>query len=111
MAGFTPTVLLMFFGSIGFQVLGISLLPITKGFTQPLPSFFAASGFALGIFLLARVANTGVNLSTLIPLMSTLIPLCSVGIGVLVYGESASLLQIAMLVFACGLIGTASALA
>jgi hypothetical protein len=44
----------------------------------------------------------------LIPLLATIVPLSSIAIGVLLYGESASWARIGTLVAACVLIGVAS---
>lgn len=108
MQSLTLTTILMFFGSVVLQIFGIAMLPQTKGLTVPLPTLGAAVGFVGGIALLARLAHSGVNLSILIPLMSTVIPLASIGLGVFLYGESVSMLKLAMLLAACGLIGAAS---
>jgi multidrug transporter EmrE-like cation transporter len=109
MPNFSLIVALMFFGSIAAQIFGISMLPLTKGLTVPLPTLAAACGFLIGVGLLARLSHSGVNLSTLIPLMSTVIPLASIALGILIYGESVSITKLMMLVSACALIGFASA--
>ena len=100
----------MFVASIVFQLFGLILLPLTKGFTEPMPTVGAALGFEVGIGLLARLIHSGINLSVLIPLLAATVPLATIAFGVLVYGESASLLKITMLVSACILIGFASAM-
>ena len=110
MQGLSFTILLMFAGSVALQVFGIAMLPQTRGLTAPLPTLGAALGFVGGIALLARLAYGGVNLSILIPLMSTVIPLASIALGVFLYGESVSGLKLGLLVAACGLIGIASAM-
>jgi len=96
-----------FVGTIVFQLFGLVMLPLTKGFTNPLPTLGAAIGFLVGIGLMARLINSGVNLGVLIPILAATIPLAAIAFGVLVYGEPASLLKITLLVAACGLIGFA----
>ncbi|MFT3975549.1 MAG: hypothetical protein QM688_00300 [Sphingomonas bacterium] len=103
----SPGVVAMVLGSLAFQLVGIFLLPMTKGFTDPLPTLGSALGFLVGIGLLARISASGMNISVLIPLISALNPLGAVVIGVLVYGDSAPVAKIAMLVSACALIGLA----
>ena len=104
----TPFIIAMVLASAGFQILGVSLLPLTKGLAQPLPTLGVAICFAFGIGIMARLSHIGANLSALVPLMATIIPLGAVVVGVLVYGESASLPRVGMLVAACCLIGFSS---
>jgi hypothetical protein len=59
---------------------------------------------------MARLLNNGVNLSMLIPLMSTAMPLASIAMGVLWFGDTLSVPKLAVLLAACGLIGFASKL-
>jgi multidrug transporter EmrE-like cation transporter len=103
-------VLALFAGSVLFQLLGVALLPLTKGVTESLPSIAVAVSFLIGIGLMARLSAIGVNLSSLVPLISTVIPLCSVLIGLFVYGETASWARVTTLIVACALIGVASGL-
>ena len=109
MSNLLSSVVLMFAVSIVFQVFGIAMLPLSKGLTQPMPTLGLAVGFLVGIGLMARLIYSGVSLSMLIPIMAATVPLASIVLGVVVYGEVASLPKIAMLVTACGLIGVASA--
>ncbi|WP_340314354.1 hypothetical protein [Rhizorhabdus argentea] len=110
MTGISPAVALMLLGSIGAQVLGIFLLPMTRGLTQPLPTLAAAAAFLLGIGLMARIAHAGVGLSSLMPILAATIPLAAIAVGILAYGEAASLAKVATLVTACLLVGVASTL-
>lgn len=98
----------MLLASVGFQVLGLSLLPLTKGFTNPVATLVSAARFVIGLGLLARLTHDGVDLGLLVPLTSTLIPLCAIAVGVLFYGEAASLAKLGLLLAACALIGLAS---
>ena len=87
-----------FFVSITLQVVALSLLPITQGFSRPLPTIASIVSFVAGIGLLARILATGVPLSILLPVSSAVVPLAVLAVGVTFYGEPASLLRVALLV-------------
>lgn len=108
MGSLSPASILMLLASVAFQVLGLSMLPLTKGFTNALPTLVSAGGFVIGLGLLARLNHNGVDLGLIVPLTSTLIPLCAIAIGVLFYGEAASVTKIGLLIVACALIGLAA---
>lgn len=110
MTGFSPLVLLMLVASVAAQVLAVFLLPMTKGFTQPLPSIAAAIAVLTGFGLMARIAYSGVNLSTLMPIIAATVPLGGIAAGIIFYGEAASIAKIAALVGACILVGVATLL-
>ena len=101
----TSNVIGMLIVSIIAQVIGASLLPLTRGLTQPLPTLGLAVAFALGVGLLARITHAGVNLGLLIPITSAVVPLCAIGAGIFFYGEPVSFGRIATLGIACTLIG------
>ena len=109
MSNLSISTVLIFAASVVFQLFGLVMLPLTKGFTEPVPTIGAAVGFLLGIGLLARLINSGANLSMLIPLLAAIVPLVTIAFGFLVYGELASTLKVVLLVSACILIGVASA--
>lgn len=88
--------------------LGVLLLPGSRGFTVPLYTTGAVLSYAVGIWALAKLISDGGNISMLIPLMAVVIPLMSVGFGVLYFHEPASWPRIALLVSACALIGFAA---
>lgn len=98
-----PSVLI-FTGSILIQILGVSLWPLTNGFTELLPTLACVLAQLTGNFMFCRLLYKGVPLSFLIPLGSAIMPLVVSTIGVLVYGESVSVLKIVLLVIACSLI-------
>lgn len=98
----------LFFASVGFQLLAVMLLPRTRGFTVLLPTVAAAIFFVCGIWMVARMYHSGAKLGIMMPLLAAVIPLGIIAIGVFMYGESASVLKIALLVGACGLIGAAA---
>jgi len=99
----------LFFASTVFQVLAVALLPRTRGFTEPLPTVASAVLFILGIWMVARLYEGGVKLGIISPLLAAVIPLAVIGVGIFIYGESASILRVSMLVGACALIGAAAA--
>jgi multidrug transporter EmrE-like cation transporter len=92
------------------QLAGVALLPRTEGFTNPIPTVGLLVIFGLSYWLFARMIHGGANLGIMIPLMSTIIPLATVAIGVLLYGERASVSRIGVLTTACVLVGIASRL-
>lgn len=108
MGAISPAIAMLVALSAAAQVLGIYLLPMTKGLTAPLPTIGAALAFMFGIGLMARIAHAGVNLSLLVPVLSATVPLGAIAVSILAYGEAASLAKIGMLVVACILIGVAN---
>jgi multidrug transporter EmrE-like cation transporter len=98
----SPATILLLLSSVTCQVAGLVLLPVTRGFTAPLPTLGSIAGFVVGLGLLARMSHNGVDIGVIVPLTSTLIPLCVIAAGVFLYGESASLMKICLLVVACG---------
>jgi multidrug transporter EmrE-like cation transporter len=104
----TPSLLLSFSAMIALQLGGVILLPRTEGFTNLGATAALLALFAISYWLLARIVHSGANIGIMIPIMSTIIPLATVAIGVLVYGESASVVRITLLVTACILVGVAS---
>ena len=99
---------MMVAASVVFQVIGASLLPMTKGVTEIIPSLGCGIAFAAGLGMMARLINSGINLSVLLPFMAAVVPLCAIGVGIIFYGESASTIKIALLAFSCLIIGFAS---
>jgi multidrug transporter EmrE-like cation transporter len=109
MLNIPPHVYALFLASVGFQLLAMVILPRTRGFTVPLPTFACAALFVAGIWMIARMYQSGAKLGIMSPLLAAVIPLGVIAIGTLLYGESASPLRIALLVGACALIGGAAA--
>ncbi|MGE4429695.1 MAG: hypothetical protein AB7E05_03015 [Sphingobium sp.] len=102
------SLIFMFIGSAALQLAGVALLPASRGFTQPLPTVASALCFLGGVFLLARIIVSGVNIGTLIPLSAAFVPLCAIALGVLIYAEPMSWAKAVMLIIACGLVALAS---
>jgi len=99
-----PTILAMFFASLITQAAALNLLAYTKGLTATLPTIGMFLFFGVGLGLMSRIVHTGVNVSTIVPLMATIIPLSTIVYGAAFLGESASPLKLALLVSACGLV-------
>ncbi len=97
-----------FMVSVLAQLGAILLLPRTAGFTQLGPAVLCCLLFSLGGAALARLAHSGVELGILVPLMATIIPLATITIGIVAFGESASPLKLTLLGAACMLIGVAA---
>jgi multidrug transporter EmrE-like cation transporter len=110
MAGASMGLIITFTISLASQLLGVAMLPLTQGLTRPVPTLIGALGFLIGTGLMARLVNNGVNLSVLIPLNSTAVPLASIAMGVLLFGDTPSVPKLAVLLTACGLIAFASKL-
>ena len=98
----------IFFASICFQVCGLLLMPLTKGFTAPLPTIGLIVLFSTGLGLFARLLNSGVELGVLLALGSAIVPMSVTILAIFLYGESASVTKIGLLIAACVLIGVAS---
>lgn len=99
----------LFLASVAFQLLAMVLLPRTRGFTVPLPTLGCAALFVCGIWMIARMYQSGAKLGIMSPLLAAVIPLGVIAIGILIYHESSSPLRVALLVGACALIGVAAA--
>lgn len=99
----------LFFASVAFQILAMTLLPRSRGFTVLLPTVGCAALFICGIWMIARMYQSGAKLGIMSPLLAAIIPLGVIAVGILLYHESASPLRITLLVAACGLIGAAAA--
>ena len=107
----TPAIIAMLAASVVFQVIGLSLMPLTKGLTELVPSIGCGIAFLAGLGLMARLLNSGINLGILLPFMAAIVPLCAIAVGIMFYGESASLTKRSLLVSACLVVGFASSIA
>ena len=107
----TPAIIAMLAASVVFQVIGLSLMPLTKGLTELVPSIGCGIAFLAGLGLMARLLNSGINLGILLPFMAAIVPLCAIAVGIIFYGESASLTKLSLLVSACLVVGFASSIA
>jgi multidrug transporter EmrE-like cation transporter len=106
----TPMTLLFVGIFIFGQLLGIYLLPRTVGLTRLLPTVACAACFVIAIGALARLSFKGVPLGILIPMSAAVVPLATIFMGMVLYGESASPLKLTLLIGACGAVGWAAAL-
>ena len=90
--------------SVIVQIFAIFMVPLSRGLTQPIPTIIMTVAFMIAIGIVVRVANTGINLSFLVPGTSAMIQLGAVAVGILAYGEAASLARVGALVIACLLV-------
>src|SRR5881394_3974432 len=100
----------LLFGAIASQVYAIYLMPLTKGVTVLLPTIGVMLCFAAFTFLVGRLLVSGFQLILVVPLLSAGVPLGGILVGILGYGEYASVTKISALVLACLLVGAASLL-
>jgi multidrug transporter EmrE-like cation transporter len=108
MLGISAKAIAIFAVILVSQIIGVALLPKTQGYTHIGWSLAQLSMFAISFAAMARLIRSGVDLGILIPLLSTVMPLASMGVGILAYGESASPKRLAMLTVACLLVGLAA---
>lgn len=108
MGSISGSSILLFLGTTIFQLLGASLVPATHGMTKPLPIVGVALSYAVGVTLMARLINSGVSLSLVIPLITLAITFGAIAVGVTVYGEGASVIKLLLLGFSTILIGIAT---
>ena len=106
----SPTIIALVATSVICQVIGASLMPLTKGLTEVAPTIGFGIAFATGLGIMARLINSGINLSALLPFMGAVVPLCAIAVGITFYGESASVLKISLLIISCLTIGFASSI-
>ena len=110
MSTLTPSIIALVATSVICQVIGASLMPLTRGLTEVVPTIGFGIAFATGLGIMARLINSGINLSALLPFMAAVVPLCAIAIGIIFYGESASALKISLLIMSCLTIGFASSM-
>ncbi|ATE64652.1 hypothetical protein [Rhizorhabdus dicambivorans] len=101
-AGFIATV-------IG-QFIALSLIPATRGFTAIWPTIICIVAFVVSIGISARLVHGGVDLSVLTPIITVSLQIGILIVAVTVYGESASMAKIGLLVGAALMIGAATRL-
>ncbi len=65
-------------------------MPLTRGLTEVVPTIGFGIAFAIGLGIMARLINSGINLTALLPFMAAVVPLCAVAVGIIFHGESAS---------------------
>ena len=111
MSTLTPSIIALVATSVICQVIGASLMPLTRGLTEVVPTIGSGIAFATGLgIIMARLINSGINLSALLPFMAAVVPLCAIAVGIIFYGESASALKISLLIMSCLTIGFASSM-
>ena len=106
----TAPIIIVFLVSAALQVLALSFLPATQGYTKFIPTAVVGISYFVAMGLLAKLIQLGVNLSILIPFLAAGVPIVLIAVGVFVFGEPASYTKLAVLLVASGLIGYASTL-
>lgn len=104
----TSGVLITFIVVLVSQLIGLGLLPKTQGYTHIGYSLASLGAYIISFIAMARIIRSGTGLAILIPALAATIPLLSIGIGVFIYGESASIPKVGILLIACILVGVAS---
>jgi multidrug transporter EmrE-like cation transporter len=90
------------------QILAVSFIPRTAGFTNFYWAAACIGVYAISIWGMAHLIHTGTPLGLLIPVLAATVPLASIFLGLILFREPASVLKIVVLVGACGLIGIGS---
>ena len=75
MLGIPLRIYVLFFASVAFQILAMTLLPRSRGFTVLLPTVGCAALFICGIWMIARMYQSGAKLGIMSPLLAAIIPL------------------------------------
>ncbi|HEX2794027.1 MAG TPA: hypothetical protein VHN58_06310 [Croceicoccus sp.] len=109
MAGLSAAQIGVFIYIVATQIVGIAFLVKTRGFTQPGWTAATIAILVSSFFAMSWLLENGAKLNILFPVLSAVVPLCTVMVGIFVYGEAASATRIGLLVGACVLIGAASA--
>jgi multidrug transporter EmrE-like cation transporter len=99
---------LLFIVNLVLQAFALVMLPMSQGCTKPVPSIAMVVAMSASMWCLARMIASGVGLGILFPFIAAAVPLASIAVGTLVFGEPASAPKIALLVTACVLICGAS---
>jgi multidrug transporter EmrE-like cation transporter len=107
MGSLTPTNISLFLGQLCLQILGLSMLPLSHGFTRPLPAVVCVLAFGAAMWLVSRILMSGVHLSMLVPLGAAAVPLAGILLGALAFHEPLSWAKLVVLLAACGLIAVA----
>jgi small multidrug resistance pump len=98
----------LFIVNLGLQLLALTMLPMSQGFTKPVPVIVLMISLLGAMWCLSRLIVSGVGLGFLFPLLGAAIPLAAMILGAFVFGEAFSVPKAAVLTLACGLIGLSS---
>ena len=90
------------------QIAGASMLVKTTGFRDPLWTAACLGTYAISLGLLAETIRRGMALSLVMPILAALVPLATIAVAVLAFGEQASWPRLGLLSLACLLIGGAA---
>ena len=101
-------IIILFVVNLALQVFTLILLPMTQGFSRPLPAIALIVAMSASMWCLARMVASGMGLGILFPFIAAAVPLAAIAVGVFFLGEAASAPKIGLLVAACTLICFAS---
>jgi quaternary ammonium compound-resistance protein SugE len=103
-------VALLFFLSLGSQVIAVSVLPKTDGFTAPLWTITCLIPYLVAMWLIAVMIRQGTALSVVMPLFAAAVPLAAIAVDYCVYGKGFSVTKLGLLVGSCCAIGVAGSM-
>jgi quaternary ammonium compound-resistance protein SugE len=90
------------------QVAGSALLVKTDGFRAAGWTALCFGIYAASFFAMATMLKEGMPLGLLLPLLAAMVPLLTIAVAILFYGEAASWSRIGLLCLSCLLVGLAS---
>jgi len=109
MGSLTATQVFAFLYATATQILGVSLLVKARGFTHLGYTLASIAVLVSSFFALSWLLANGAKLNILLPILAATVPLGSIMVGAILFGEPVSWSKLAMLVAACVLIGLATA--
>ncbi|EQB09461.1 MULTISPECIES: hypothetical protein [Sphingomonadales] len=104
------TSIFIFLAALITQISGAALIPRTAGFTDIGWTATCLASYIASTWLLAILVRQGVALNIVVPFMAAAVPLSTIAIAYLAYGQSVSLPKLGLLVGACCAIGIAGSL-
>ncbi|MCB2051664.1 MAG: hypothetical protein KDE63_09560 [Novosphingobium sp.] len=99
----------LFLGAAIFQAAGVSILPLTNGMTRLWPSVLVFAGYAIGIYCMAKLIASGIDLGFMVPVITLLVIGGAILIGIFAYGENPSMIKLGLLGGAAVMLAFASA--
>lgn len=92
------------------QISGAALIPKTDGFNNIGWTAACIASYIASTWLLAILVRQGVALNIVVPFMAAAVPLSTIAIAYLAYGQGVSLPKLGLLIGACAAIGIAGTL-
>jgi small multidrug resistance pump len=107
-ATFSVPIIAGFAISIVGQFIALALIPATRGFIAVWPTLGCILCFIGSLWVSARLVHAGVELSILTPIITVALQIFVLVVGITIYGESASLTKIGLLVCSAVMIAAAT---